>query len=215
VAQSNSSNAFDVNSTRSERFYGGYTWLILKNLIGWTLILASLVAGPLIPGPGGIPLFLVGFALVSFPGKRKLTARILRGRRIALRGRAVLFTILASSLALPALPLWFFESRVDWLAAPWVKRPLYLSAGYLVGVFAAGLATFAAVLVINLVMRIMPLIRRRVRPWLRHHHVRLLPPRYRRRLPHETGIGPVQFKGEILAFIRKRQRRKPHPHKHG
>ena len=42
-------------------------------------ILLSFVAGPLVPGPGGIPLFLIGFTLISFPGKRRLTARVLRG----------------------------------------------------------------------------------------------------------------------------------------
>jgi hypothetical protein len=40
------------------------------------------VAGPLVPGPGGIPLFLIGFALISFPGKRRLTARVLRGKPV-------------------------------------------------------------------------------------------------------------------------------------
>jgi len=193
--------------SRRERFYGGYTWLILKNLIGWTIILAALIAGPIVPGPGGIPLFLLGFTMVSFPGKRKLTARVLRGRRIALQGRAVMLAILAFSLVTAALALWFLESRLDWFAGHAEKRPLVpLSAAYLVAVCISGLAALATMFMINLLIRIMPAIRRRVRPWLRHHHIRLLPPRYRRRLSHEAGTGPVHLKDEILAFVRKRHR---------
>lgn len=192
--------------SRRERFYGGYTWLILKNFIGWTIILAALIAGPIVPGPGGIPLFLLGFTMVSFPGKRKLTARVLRGRRISLQGRVAL-AILAVSLMSAALALWFLEARVDWFAATVEKRPLLLlSAAYLIGVCISGLAALATMFMINLLIRIMPPIRRRVRPWLRHHHIRLLPPRYRRRLSHEAGTGPVHLKDEILAFIRKRHR---------
>jgi hypothetical protein len=52
-------------------------WLILKNVIGWVLILLSLVVGP-IPGPGGMVLFLVGFGMIWFPAKRHLVARLLR-----------------------------------------------------------------------------------------------------------------------------------------
>src|SRR5512135_3369527 len=73
--------------SRRERFFASTTWLILKNGIGWILILASLLIGPLVPGPGGIPLFLIGFALISFPGKRRVLARVLRGRPIRFETR--------------------------------------------------------------------------------------------------------------------------------
>src|SRR5688500_232144 len=56
-------------------------WFILKNVLGWLMILSTPFLGP-IPGPGGIVLFIVGFGLVSFPGKRRVTARMLRGRPI-------------------------------------------------------------------------------------------------------------------------------------
>jgi hypothetical protein len=203
VAQPNSPTAPHADSSRRERFYGGYTWLILKNLIGGTLILASLVAGPLVPGPGGIPLFLIGFTLISFPGKRRLTARILRGRRIAIGGRTVRFAVLGISVAMPALAIWLLGSQVEWLSTR-SERPLLLFPVYLLTFLGTGLAAFAGVWLINLFICLMPRIRRHVRPWLRHHHIRLLPPRYRRRLTHEPGIGPVRLKGEILAFIRKR-----------
>ena len=86
--------------SRRQKFLAGYTWLVLKNVIGWTLIVASFVAGPLVPGPGGIPLFLIGFALVSFPGKRRLTARVLRGRQVRFRhGPFVLVSLAVATSA--------------------------------------------------------------------------------------------------------------------
>ena len=56
-----------------------YIWLVLKNLIGWTLILISGPVGVTFPGPGGIPLFVIGFGMITLPGKRALTGRVLRG----------------------------------------------------------------------------------------------------------------------------------------
>ena len=64
---------------RAEELFREYFWFVVKNVIGWVFILASPVLGALIPGPGGLPLFLIGFALVTFPGKRKLTSRVMRG----------------------------------------------------------------------------------------------------------------------------------------
>src|SRR3954451_13184234 len=65
---------------RLREFFSDYFWFIFKNVIGWLLILSSLPIGVALPGPGGIPLFLIGFALVTFPGKRQLTSRVMRGR---------------------------------------------------------------------------------------------------------------------------------------
>ncbi len=51
---------------------------ILKNLLGFILILCGLVmAIPLVPGPGLAFLF-VGLSLTEFPGKKSLEIRILR-----------------------------------------------------------------------------------------------------------------------------------------
>ena len=72
------------------RYFADYFWFILKNVIGWTFILASPVLGVALPGPGGIPVFLIGFALVTFPGKRKITSRVMRGK--PLRLEASIFT---------------------------------------------------------------------------------------------------------------------------
>src|SRR5690348_15010287 len=73
---------------RLQHFIQEYSWTIVRNIIGWILIVVAPVLGALLPGPGGLPLFLIGFALVTFPGKRKLTARVLRGRRLHIEDRA-------------------------------------------------------------------------------------------------------------------------------
>lgn len=189
--------------SRAQRFFAGYSWLILKNLIGWPLILTSFVAGPLVPGPGGIVLFLIGFALVTFPGKRKLTARVLRGRRIRLRGRSLMLAIVGLALIVPALVLMLEVHHLQWLPSGFSDSPSRGLASYLAGVVVTGLAACGAVLLLNLLLRAMPPIRRRVRPWLRRHRIHLLPPRRRHRLPHEHGSGPFHLKDEILSFLKR------------
>lgn len=189
--------------SRRERFLAGYLWLILKNLLGWTLILLSLVAGPLVPGPGGIPLFLIGFALITFPGKRRLTARVLRGRPIRPQARILILSIAGVALVVPALGLGIAGTRLDWLNGLYAHGPLARVGFYLLAVVIVGATLYAAVLLLNLLLRIMPPIRRRVRPWLRRHDVRLLPPRRRRRHPHEHGTGPLRLKDEILSFLKR------------
>jgi hypothetical protein len=201
----------DFQPSQRERFLASYFWLILKNVIGWVLILLSFAAGPLVPGPGGIPLFLIGFALISFPGKRRLTARVLRGKPIQTRrfrfalicaGVAVIMPILALMLA-SQRPWWLARARADALA----RGPVALVALYV------GMAAIVWVLVRrtpyarNLLLRITARARRKFRPWLRRHHIRLLPPRRRRRHAHEPGSGPLRLKDEILKFSKMRSSR--------
>src|SRR5690349_15764771 len=88
------------------RFFAGYAWLIVKNLIGWTFILVSPAIGFTLPGPGGIPLFLIGFALVTFPGKRQLTARVLRGTPMNLQGRRFDIIEIACALVFSTVLFW-------------------------------------------------------------------------------------------------------------
>lgn len=52
-----------------------YAAVIVKNVIGWALMLSAMVLGGFFPIPIGTPLFLVGFALITLPGKRRLTER--------------------------------------------------------------------------------------------------------------------------------------------
>ena len=193
--------------SRRERFFASYYWLILKNVIGWVLIVLAFVAGPVVPGPGGIPLFLIGFALVSFPGKRRLTARVLRGKPFQFPPALFALICTAVALAAPALVMLFARSWPRWLAQ---RRNDALAQGPVATVtlslVIAGI-TWALVRTtphaLNLLTRIVARARRRFRPWLRHHHVRLLPPRWRRRHPHEPGSGPFRLKDEILKFTRK------------
>ena len=186
--------------SRRQRFLAGYTWLVLKNVLGWLLILLSFVAGPLVPGPGGIPLFLVGFALISFPGKRRLTARVLRGRPLAFPRRPFVLISLLVALGLPALVL----------AAAWWRsgRPIGQNRAAALALYALGVALAWVVVrrlpwALNLLLRLVARGRRRMRPWLRRRRIRLLPPRWRRRRAHEPGIGPLRLKDEILKFYKR------------
>src|SRR4051812_9497580 len=88
---------------RPRRAAAAIVWLVIKNLLGWILILASWPIGLLVPGPAGLPLFLLGFALISLPGKRRLTARVLRGRPFAVRSRGAIFGSLVTCAVLPPL----------------------------------------------------------------------------------------------------------------
>jgi hypothetical protein len=189
--------------SRSQRFLAGYTWLILKNVIGWVLILASFVAGPLVPGPGGIPLFLVGFALVNFPGKRRLTARVLRGREVRFRRGPFVLVTLAVALAAPAAVLGVARRRSVRVEQLYADRLLALALLYSVGAAITWLLVRASPHALNLLLRVVASGRRRFRPWLRRHRIRLLPPRRRRRHAHEPGSGPLRLKDEILKFVRK------------
>ncbi len=166
---------------------GAYVWLVFKNLLGWLLILASLVVGPLVPGPGGIPLFLIGFALITFPGKRRLTARVLRGKKLDPRHRRYWRFSAAVSLLLPLGTLAILALRRspmlhDWVPNSWSRFGwLALAAAIL------WLASRLGIQLANVLLRWMPLVRKKVRPWLRHHGIRLLPPRRltAQRLPRE------------------------------
>src|SRR5688500_5415877 len=93
---------------RVQRFLHEYAWAIVRNIFGWLLILTSPVLGAVVPGPGGLPVFLIGFALVTFPGKRKLTARVLRGRRLRIEDKAYAYVAAFLSIVIPGIALWIF-----------------------------------------------------------------------------------------------------------
>jgi hypothetical protein len=179
----------------------------LKNLIGWALILVALVAGPLVPGPGGLPLFLVGFALISFPGKRRLTARVLRGRPVGFRPAPFVLICAAAALIAPALVLLAVRHRPRWLAqaraGALARGPVAVAALYLIVGAVAWVLVRLTPHALNVLLGITARARRKFRPWLRHHRIRLLPPRWRRRRPHEPGRGPLRLKDEILGFSGK------------
>src|SRR3954468_1448080 len=87
--------------------WGITDWILflINNIIGWLLILLAWPVGIALPGPGGLPLFLIGFALITFPGKRHLTARVIRGIPVQRTSFAFRATIATIAIVFPALVL--------------------------------------------------------------------------------------------------------------
>lgn len=190
------------------RFFASYFWLILKNVVGWVLILLSFPVGIALPGPGGLPMFLIGFALVAFPGKRKLTSHFLRGR--PLRIEASIFTTLTTlvSLGVIAVLLWIIGERYQQLIAYFHLDPKESTPGFVLAVvgvclLAAGV-TFATMhlglLFVNKLIRVIPRIRRLIRPYLRKWGIVLLPPPPKRVAAMGTGLVVRREGLEILDF---------------
>src|SRR5215831_17303789 len=92
---------------RVSDFLTGYFWFIFKNVIGWILILSSPVLGVTVPGPGGLPAFLIGFGLVTFPGKRKLTSRVMRGRGLPIDMEVFTFLTAFLAIVVTSVLMWF------------------------------------------------------------------------------------------------------------
>jgi uncharacterized membrane protein YbhN (UPF0104 family) len=174
-------------------------WTILKNLVGWALIVAAWPIGILLPGPGGIPLFLIGFALVSFPGKRKLTARILRGRHLHLNH--VLYTLLAAIIAVLIPPLLFWYALTHYFPAHAVRQLGFFdtAAIFLLVMGIIWLLARLSFRLLNWLVVTAPRVRRQTRPWLKKHGIRLLPPRWRRHHP-ATGPRHRHVNEDILLF---------------
>ncbi len=196
-----------------QRLFMTYAWLVLKNVIGWLLILFSLPAGALLPGPGGIPMFLIGFAMISFPGKRKLTARVARGKPIPKNSLTYQWGVAITCVVAPmAFLLYVYIQRDD----PWVKPLLHLCGADRHGiVYVAAYILLAGALwvllwpgrtLINWGLQIVARIRRKVRPLLRRYGVDLLPARRRRR--RLTADGPFQREpdSEILEIHERHYR---------
>ncbi|MBC7785550.1 MAG: flippase-like domain-containing protein [Burkholderiales bacterium] len=186
------------------RLFSGYFWLILKNVLGWLLIVLALPMGVFLPGPGGLPMFLIGFALVAFPGKRKLTSHFLRGRPLMIE--ASIFTSITTLISLIVIAgfLWFVGERYRSLMAyfsldpdPQKSTPGFIAAVAGICVLAAAI-TWAvmrlSLLFVNRLIRIIPRIRRMIRPILRRWGVVLLPP------PKKGSDGTGRQEGEILEF---------------
>jgi hypothetical protein len=190
------------------RFFASYFWLILKNVVGWMLILLAFPVGIALPGPGGLPMFLIGFAMVAFPGKRKLTSHFLRGR--PLRIEASIFTSLTTlvSLGVIAILLWIVGEQYQKLIAYFNLDPRESTPGFVLAV--AGVCVIAAVvtfvmmrlglLFVNKLIRIIPKIRRLIRPYLRKWGIVLLPPPPKRTAMIGEGLVVRREGLEILDF---------------
>ena len=167
-------------------FVARYIAVIIKNVVGWALMLSALVLGSFFPIPIGTPLFLIGFAMISLPGKRRLTSSALRGIPIRIYTRNAFWWRLAISLLLPPAALWFLAFQ-RWP----VLHPSQMTLGrlctvYTVAIAGAWVLTWIVLRAINVVVRFLPKVRRRVRPWMREHGINLLPPRRKRRRAAST-----------------------------
>jgi hypothetical protein len=187
-------------------FLAEYAWFIVRNLIGWLLILASPAVGVLLPGPGGLPIFLIGFALVTFPGKRKLTARVLRGRRLRIEDRA--YAILAGflAIALPGIAIWIvgakYKQDVNRLIELYAPKKTVFVLGIILSVLVVWLMTRLSLKMLNGLLRLLPKFRRKFRPWLRKKGFNLLPPRRR-----ATAEMPQNADDEILEIDQRHRKR--------
>lgn len=182
------------------QFFHDYAWWIVKNILGWLLILLSPILGAAVPGPGGIPIFLIGFALITFPGKRGLTARVMRGIRIDLKSNAAGVASGIGAVLLPAVAAVLlrveFQSTLEHaiFSSPWLAVVI---AGCVIGCY---FLMRGFLKLVNLGIGVMPRVRRFVRPMMRRKGIDLLPPRRRRRLrTHSPGAVDV----EIIEFSPK------------
>jgi hypothetical protein len=165
-----------------------YIAVIIKNVVGWFLILCAIVFGALVPGPLGTPMFLIGFAMITLPGKRKLTSGALRGKQIHLFSRKARLWRLAISLLLPPAFILFLEIQKLPTLHPSSMSFTRLCTVYVLAIAGSWLLMLLFLLAMNAVLKILPHVRRKVRPWLRDHGVNLLPPRRKQRYigGHET-----------------------------
>ena len=168
---------------RLQAFLKEYSWAIARNVIGWLLILSSPVLGVFIPGPGGLPVFLIGFALVTFPGKRKITARVLRGRRLHIEDRAFTGLALFVSIAIPGIALWVlayqwkYEEELRRIVSLYAPKKWVWVLTVILAVLIVWLVTRLSLKILNGFLKLLPRFRRKFRPWLRAKGLLLLPPR--------------------------------------
>jgi hypothetical protein len=188
---------------------GGYFWLVLKNVVGWAAILASPILGVVLPGPGGIPLFVIGFALVTFPGKRQLTTRVFRGKRLPIESPLFTGLITLVSVLVTGGLMWAVGHYYQWIVervpladyglddVAWLVGFAALAAPVTMGVLWVGLKLLNYVLI-----RWVPPTRRFLRRTLRKWGVELLPTRRRR-----IG-GSTKFVNDEIIGLDDKQRRR-------
>lgn len=189
MAEQQQTDSGQVKPLKRRWGYGDYIWFVLKNIIGWLLIIAAAPAGIALPGPGGIPMFLIGFGLITFPGKRKFTARVLRGTPIRRDSRIYQALVAIIALLGPLVVISILFNRNEWWLPRYslTQRSILLGLLYFSSVTLIWIWGLRGIHIMNIGMRFIPRIRRKVRPWMREHGLDLLPPRRRLLLrhPHE------------------------------
>lgn len=181
------------------QFLGEYFWFTARNVVGWVFILGSLPVGLTMPGPFGLPLFLIGFMLVWFPGKRPLTTRVMSGRPVRFGPGVLGVLVVLVSVLVSALLIWMLEVRYEHLLEKFrlnieVHRikPLAVIGIVCLTAGVSWMVLHLALVVMNFLLRRVPRARRAMRPWLRRRGVTLLPSRHRvTRFAH----GPPVSKG--------------------
>lgn len=190
-------------------FFKGQFWLILKNVLGWAMILTTPAVG-LLPGPGGVIWFIIGFALATIPGKRRFTTRMMRGRKVAVGPGGVI--VLATVLAIMATVglLWMSHLHADRIVR-WLdisddeseRVGLLIFGLALAGLPLSWLAVKLSVWAVNLFIRTLPLARRIIRPWLRKRGIVLLPSRRQR----NGDVFNTRNENEIVEISESNQKR--------
>ncbi len=169
---------------KAQQFLSDYLWIIVRNVIGWLLIPTSLVLGAILPGPFGLPIFLIGFALVTFPGKRRLTARVLRGRRLRLETRAYAIIAAVISIIIPGITWWIlwveYEDDIHALVVKYTPQKIVFVLMAMVAILLTWLVTRLSLKILNGLLRLFPRFRRKFRPLLARLGFKLLPPRHHR-----------------------------------
>jgi hypothetical protein len=194
-------------------FLRTYAWFILRNVLGWTLMLGAVMLGPL-PGPGGIPLFLIGFALITFPGKRRFVARLLRGRAFAVTSRyrwiSLLVVVLIAALIVSVAVT--RKHAEQWLLAHHLGPMLGCAIAFSILCLLLLAVRHVLPSIANIVVRGLPKARMKVRPAMHRMGIRLLPPRWHHgdgKSRHDLKARLRHYEEEILAFGRKRGKQEP------
>jgi len=175
-------------STRSGRtidssFFEGQFWFVAKNVIGWLMLISTPAVG-LLPGPGGIAVFIIGFALVSFPGKRRITSRVMRGKPVEISPKPFLALTTALSVMTCVGIIWFSEWKRQWILnrlglgeGDSATLVIFIIGVCILGIGVTWLAMRLSLIGVNLFIRGLPIARRFARPWLRRRGINFLPAR--------------------------------------
>lgn len=197
--------------------FSGYFWLIFKNVIGWMLVVLSIPVGITAPGPFGFPIFLIGFGLITFPGKRRLTSRVMRGRGLPIEMQVFTFFTAFFAIAATCIVMWLlsdyfyalldrWDHRLDPRRREWNYSALGVALIFtgLVALGVTWLVMRLALQVVNYILKGMPTIRRKIRPWLQKKGLKILPSRRRKSVDAESVQDP---EGEIVELDARHQRR--------
>ncbi|MBV8781453.1 MAG: flippase-like domain-containing protein [Phycisphaerae bacterium] len=171
------------------RVVADYFGFVLKNVIGWVLILGSLPIGLTVPVPGPAPvLFLIGFTLVTFPGKRQLVTRVMRGKEMQVGPGPFIVTATVLAVIATTIALAIVGSRYEQALSHWHLRFFDVIGFCLLAAGISLLTLWAGLALLNFLLRRTPRLRRFLRPWLRRKGINLLPPRRREVRPRHSGL---------------------------